>query len=100
MRKYLLLLLSSLVLVGCATTGTFDGERPHKVGSETRLVTLIRSADASDKCAAHKPAPPGWRVIACAEFNDTICRIYMKPDASDDTLGHEARHCFDGSWHK
>lgn len=100
MRRILLTSICSLLLAGCASNpGTFDGQRPYKVTTETRVVTLARDCSAGERCAAKKQAPPGWKVVACAEYNDIICTINAAPDATDDTLGHELRHCFDGAWH-
>ena len=92
-------LAAILLLTGCATPGTFDGERPLKVGQESRWVTLERTYTATEDCGRKASAPPGWRIVACASYNDVHCTIRMQPDASDDTLGHETRRCFDGAWH-
>ena len=89
-----LLILCSL-LAGCATMD----ERPIKVSTETRIITLERSWDARSKCHSMASVPPGWKIVACATLG-AACTIYMQPDAGDDTLGHETRHCFDGDWHK
>lgn len=92
--KYLLIVL---LLAGCAS---FE-ERPIKTGAETRVITLDRTYTATEECnKLGAVVAPGWRVLACAQINGTLCRITMQPAATDDTLGHEARHCFDGMWHK
>lgn len=85
----------SLSLGGCAT---FE-ERPIKVGTETRLVTLMRTYTATEECSKLATAPPGWGIAACATHGPYHCTIRMRPDATDDTLGHELRHCVDGDWH-
>lgn len=94
MRKFLLLL--ALFIGGCAS---FE-ERPLKVGTDTRYIILIRAYDTREECSRLSTSPPGWRPIACATLRPTDCTIRMQPDATDDTLGHEVRHCFDGDWHR
>jgi hypothetical protein len=98
MKSLLLILLSTmLLLTGCAS---FE-ERPVKEGMDTRVVSLQRTYQAQEQCErAGANAAPGWKVVACAKFNQIQCTIIMRPDATDETLGHEARHCFDGSWHR
>lgn len=86
----------SLALGGCAS---FE-ERPVKVGSETRVITLTRTYAATEDCGKTASAAPGWRIVACAAHNESTCKITMQPTAGDDVLGHEARHCFDGNWHR
>lgn len=93
--RYLVMILCSL-MAGCAGVT----ERPVKTGEETRIVTLNRTYAATQECSKDVTAAPGWYVVACATFNDILCRITMRPDATDDTLGHESRHCFDGAWHR
>jgi hypothetical protein len=46
-----------------------------------------------------------YPVDACSFWDQDIlgndvCAIYTKKLASQVTLGHEVRHCFQGSWHK
>lgn len=95
MKLRLLLILCS-VLAGCASLE----ERPVKVGTESQWITLERTYTATEDCSRHAQAAPGWKIIACATFDHVSCRIKMQPTASDDTLGHETRHCFDGAWHR
>ncbi len=96
MRVFLIVLVIFL-LASCAVLE----ERPVIVGNETRIITLKRTYNATNECISlGAKAPPNWKVEACAQFNQTNCLILMKPDATDETLGHEARHCFDGSWHR
>ena len=102
MRQFILL-LTTLFLTSCAEiSGTFDGERPLKAGLETKTITLLRTYDASEECTrlTWNKVPPGRKAIACASWGETNCLIRIKPDASDEVLGHEVRHCFDGSWHR
>lgn len=45
----------------------------------------------------------GYGVEACAfwdkSFNSHQCTILTKKKTTMGVLGHEARHCFEGSWH-
>jgi uncharacterized protein YceK len=91
------ILLILLLLSGCASIE----ERPVKTGSDVRVVTLYRTYQATEECNRRgTAAAPGWKVAACASFNNQICTIVAQPTASDEILGHEVRHCFDGAWHK
>lgn len=40
-----------------------------------------------------------WPVKACSFFNGNRCDIYTAKQLNMHTLGHEIRHCFQGSWH-
>lgn len=40
-----------------------------------------------------------WPVKACSFFNGNRCDIYTAKQLNMHTLGHEVRHCFQGSWH-
>lgn len=41
-----------------------------------------------------------WSIKACSFFNGNVCDIYTSKQLNMHTLGHEVRHCFQGSWHK
>lgn len=88
--------VTAVLLCGCET---FE-ERPVKVGEDTRAITLVRTYSAAAKCEADTTVPPGWKVIACAYPGPILCTIKLHPMASDEVLGHEVRHCFDGYWHR
>lgn len=50
----------------------------------------------------NKPFP--YKVDACSEWGRNLfrqykCKIYTKKMVNNDTLGHEIRHCFQGSFH-
>lgn len=88
----------SLALAGCAGLE----ERPIHAGVATRSITLERSYSARAECTAatRTQVAAGWYAEACAYYRANPCVIKMEPDASDATLGHEVRHCFDGPWHR
>ncbi len=86
----------SLFLGGCASLE----ERPVKTGSTVSIITLERTYAATEECSKRIAVAPGWKAVACAEYGNSLCKITMHPAAPDDILGHEARHCFDGSWHR
>lgn len=89
------LLLCCLVLVGCATVESF----PILEMANTKEITLIRTWDAARICSRLVPPKSDSVTVACAIMRDT-CIIYVEPTATNDTWGHELRHCFDGRWHK
>lgn len=75
-------------------------EYPEDItGTKTVLVRLTRRPDAGAECARRTGIEQS---IACATYtkDGTFCEIVMQPDASNEDLGHEARHCFDGNWHR
>ena len=41
----------------------------------------------------------GYGVDACSFFSGNQCVIFTKKTTDMHTLGHETRHCFQGSWH-
>lgn len=86
----------ALFLGGCAS---FE-DRPVKVGSTVSIITLERTYTATEECNKGIAVAPGWKILACAEYGNSLCKITMQPTASDEILGHEARHCFDGAWHR
>jgi hypothetical protein len=89
-------LFACLLLVGCATMEPY----PIKTGVDTVTVQLIRADDAQLTCTKMSGASIGQHIEACALPSITHCTIYMLPNASNDLLGHETRHCFDGAWHR
>lgn len=90
------LLLCCLGLAGCATVENF----PILEVANTKEITLIRTPVTSQVCEMLSPAKPGRYVVACATVANGSCTIYVTPEATNDTWGHELRHCFDGRWHK
>lgn len=78
---------------GCAMTP----EYPFITSQSTPVkITLTRREDAPEVCSKRLKIP---NLVACAFWIVYECEIIMTPDADNDTLGHEVRHCFDGSWH-
>lgn len=84
-----------LLLAGCAAA-------PRDAVS----VRWVRVEDPVAACRKAHPTAPFWGVRGCAVMRGSECTIYARDvaDAQDRdklaTLGHELKHCFDGSWHK
>jgi hypothetical protein len=45
-------------------------------------------------------ATVSYQVQACSFYNKNTCTIITGKTTSQHSLGHELRHCFQGSWHK
>lgn len=69
-----------------------------KLGSEYKAIELLRTNRVKEEC--NIPVPPGYRVEGCAKTISLIgCQIVVNADVTNEILGHELRHCFDGNWH-
>jgi hypothetical protein len=42
---------------------------------------------------------PNSTFYGCVEFTTTQCKIYTARVTTEQILGHELRHCFEGLWH-
>jgi hypothetical protein len=73
--------------------------QPHviKSGTEYKAIELQRTSDIIGECKVQMP--PGWRIRGCSFYFLNPCKIVVTPDVTDEDLGHELRHCFDGNWH-
>lgn len=73
---------------------------------ETRSVELVEVDGINAFCAAMigKPAGTNKKGVAlvyagCASYLPTTCIIYVDKTSSNETWGHELRHCFKGDFH-
>jgi hypothetical protein len=72
------------------------------------VVSWERTEDAEKVCRTWFPSftPFFYRIRGCAKWAGNVCTIVAPDFKSEDerekmaTLGHELKHCFDGSWHK
>jgi len=113
MWKYIwvTLLFGCLALPACAGNYLPMGEpiKTEIVNSQV-YITWIRFEDheqVKEECERMGvTAKKGHRVVACASFDieKQTCTIYaLNPQTLNDQrttlLGHEVKHCFDGSYH-
>lgn len=100
--KYLVI-LSLVGLVGCASAPppqltkhdlAFTAQATHT----PKRVEWIVMEDVSSVCQGFAPIKEK-EYIACARFNNQVCKVYTKPNLTLSILGHEMRHCFEGHWH-
>ena len=83
MRFLLLLLLS-----GCS----YDWREAQRLDSVQ--VTWERVANTQEACTPLVGAGRLWYACTSYDWVKKTCRIFSLADASDETLGHELRHCF------
>ena len=80
---------------------------PRLPAGEHRIdLQLEIRADVHEACTAlgirpDEAAGPEGRVEGCATWNESPrCRIIVPPDASDELIAHELKHCMLGRWHR
>lgn len=115
-------LLTGIFLSGCSSTGFLMGPafyfhqselqsftpaaEQDRIQTAPRVRWVIRE-DVSEYCAAVTGIPIRTtikgeeRPVACALWNkkQSECTIHTGPETSHTILGHELRHCFEGSFH-
>jgi hypothetical protein len=82
----------------------FDFSQKMYDATEVRIMTVN---DISDRCQqeSHKRGFGGfpYKVHACSFWNEggsRKCTIYLGKMTNMHQLGHEVRHCYQGSWHQ
>ena len=99
-----------LVLAGCQTvrppvvdTLRFTPLPAHERVIEEPRVKYLARADGHDYCAriTGLPVTPTSRPMSCAFWNvrRKQCTIVTPLETAYNYLGHELRHCFEGSFH-
>jgi hypothetical protein len=80
---------------------------PRLPAGEHRIdLQLEIRADVHEACTVlgirpDEAAGPEGRVEGCATWNELPrCRIIVPPDASDELIAHELKHCMLGRWHR
>lgn len=106
MREVLTGLILGIIITICAYESS--GERPkefirylekplpifkHDYDTYTIKVKVHKKPEDSAKACKH-----GSNVVGCATWDGNQCSINIDKDY--DTFLHEARHCFEGAWHK
>lgn len=84
-------------------------EDPHKVFSTSKNLTnqitvkwdAVDNVQAACEKASHKRGHGGFNfpVQACSFWNMSTCHIITAKKVNLHTIGHEIRHCFQGSFH-
>lgn len=95
--KKLITILTILILTGCEPY--YEGPT-EPINKKTRTVT-ITIHDTYKELAEHPQAPSttdGVILKGFARFNEQTCKVhYVHNDY--ETLVHELKHCYYGSWH-
>lgn len=113
MKNILLCVLVALLGTACGTTqGPFIGDRDHKEVTVTwvRVPPVMVGPFCEQKTGYRTEETTGLGLNspkACATFGyndkgEPICTIYSSAPESEyglEVFGHEALHCFIGSWH-
>jgi hypothetical protein len=74
-------------------------------GTINRSITWVVTADAQRSCNQTLGTPLIGSRLACARLQGNQCTIYVTPPRDENDrqaiyiLGHEALHCFAGSYH-
>jgi hypothetical protein len=100
-------ILSILFLVSSTVVWAADNPYEQFDASKTRTnqttVVWERVDDVQAACNAEnqKYGYPPYRqaLIACSMHTDNTCKIITGKTTTMWSLGHEMRHCFQGSWH-
>jgi hypothetical protein len=103
MKKVLLVFLCCLS--GVANAETFDAT--HNMTNQV-TITWIQVDNVTATCEAESRKRGnggfGYALEACSFWprvdGPKVCTIITGKRTDLDTLGHEARHCFQGNWHK
>ena len=105
------LLLSGLLLSGCETTPQvpavdqvlFKPEPAENRVLASPQIKWLSRQDAQDYCARilGVSGKPGIRVMACAFWNvrRKECTMVTPAQTQFNYIGHEMRHCFEGTFH-
>jgi hypothetical protein len=102
-RRVFLLVMVSLMAIGCAATKPIDPIPTQ--GTIRRSITWVLAEDPIAACNQALGKPLIGVRHACARLRGNECVIYVKPPRSEEDrtaiyiLGHEALHCFVGNFH-
>ena len=85
----------------------FDTFDATKKMTETSTITWRTVSNVQEVCNKESQRRGkgtfGYRIDACAFWDKTptgdVCTIVTRPRPNYWDLGHEVRHCFQGSWH-
>lgn len=108
LKTIYLFLFTQLFLTGCSSyilsPKEYEDFQPipsQKRVSNNPTVKWIVLDDAAPYCSRISGIPiyNHMAPIACATWSNNVCTIYTSKQTSHLVLGHELRHCFEGSFH-
>jgi hypothetical protein len=91
-----------LVLLAFSTSSfaiTFDATKNER---KTMTITWEVVNDVNKSCAAEHAKYGSklmYQVDACAVWYKNTCKIITKKKPTEEDVGHEIRHCFQGHFH-
>ena len=89
-----------LLLVGC---GSFTVKPYEERVTQSTLVTwtTYEDEDVEKECIKAGVEDPGplRYILACVKYDRKACSIITGKTTTMEILGHELRHCFEGSFH-
>ena len=105
--KTILAILAAVALTGCATKLSIPAEESFtpKPKFQGVKITWVSSEKPAEECKRLFPSYGGFHphTVACAGWNHQstpkTCTIVTGKDTTSQVLGHEIRHCFEGSFH-
>lgn len=108
MKKTLVVALAVQSAVSFGATHGFDDNpsTPFNATNNARTEMTVKWLAVADVQSACEQASKqvgnkgfGFAVNACSFWQKNKCVIITKDRPTMGTLGHEMRHCFQGSWH-
>ena len=106
MKKALAVILIVVSLSAMAKEDWANPEAPFNartVNTEKSIVTWLRVDKVQSTCEAEsrkrKLGGFGYTVYACSFWEANTCTIITSKTPTLHDLGHEMRHCFQGSFH-
>jgi hypothetical protein len=111
-RVFMKRLLALLVMLVCSSALAFRDDPLQSFGTGKNFtnqtaITWLPVNNVQVRCEAESRKRGlggfGYSVEACAfwdkSYGQHICTIITSKETNMHTLGHEVRHCFQGSWH-
>ena len=106
MKKALAILLAVISLSAMAKEDWANPEKPYNartLNTEKSTITWLRVDNVQATCEAEskkrKLGGFGYTVYACSFWEMNSCTIITSNTPTLHDLGHEMRHCFQGSFH-
>lgn len=99
--KKIILFLGLILSTGCAVSHNQNYFSADLEVTSTN-VTWVVVEDADKQCRTfYKLSKTPQRIEACALIVRELdsCFIFTNKTLTQDVLGHEIRHCFQGRWH-
>lgn len=106
MTKFTATALLTLLLSGCSGQMIFLlPEEDFPVANKSKMVqiTWITDSNPNERCSRMANAKPSAtkRFVGCAAYDESAntCTIVTSPTTTNEVIGHEMRHCFEGQFH-